>query len=126
MIEGLFSSPNYVAAKHLLDGTMARHEAIAANLANVQTPGYKRVDLSPSFKTELQNAVASGNTASIAKLKPDLVVDTSAVSRRPDGNTVQLESEMLNLSQNSAEHAVELHMITGNLLRLRLALTGKG
>jgi flagellar basal-body rod protein FlgB len=126
MIDDLFSSANYVAAKHLLDGTMARHEAIAANLANVQTPGYKRMDLAPSFKTELQNAVASGNASALAGLKPSLTVDATAVSLRPDGNTVQVEKEMLNLSENSAEHAVELHMITGNLLRLRLALTGKG
>jgi flagellar basal-body rod protein FlgB len=126
MIEGLFSTTNYVAAKHMLDGTMARHEAIASNLANVQTPGYKRLDLAPSFKSELQNAVASGNSASLAKLKPTLAIDTTAISLRPDGNTVQIENEMMNLSENSAEHAVELNMITGNLLRLRMAMTGKG
>ena len=126
MIEGLFSTTNYVAAKHMLDGTMARHEAIASNLANVQTPGYKRLDLAPSFKSELQNAVASGNSASLAKLKPTLAIDTTAISLRPDGNTVQIENEMMNLSENSADHAVELNMITGNLLRLRMAMTGKG
>lgn len=126
MIEGMFSSPNYVAAQHLLDATMVRHEGIAANLANVQTPGYKRVDLAPSFKDQLSKAVATGQLDSIGNLRPSLTVDQSAVSLRPDGNTVQIESEMLNLSQNSAEHALELHMITGNLLRMRLAITGKG
>jgi flagellar basal-body rod protein FlgB len=110
----------------MLDGTMARHEAISSNLSNLQTPGYKRMDLAPSFKTELQNAVASGNTAAFGKLKPTLAIDTTAVSLRPDGNTVQVEKEMMNMSENSAEHAVELHMITGNLLRLRMAMTGKG
>ena len=126
MIEGMFSSPNYLAAQHLLDATMVRHEGIAANLANVQTPGYKRVDLSPSFRDELSKAVSAGNLESVSNLRPSLAVDTTAISLRPDGNTVQVESEMLKLSQNSAEHALELQMITGNLLRMRLAITGKG
>lgn len=126
MIEGLFSNTNYVAAKQMMDGTMVRHEAITANLANVETPGYKRIDVSPAFQSQLQQAIASGSNASIQAVKPVLQVDTTAVALRPDGNTVQLESEMLHLNQNAAEHAVELQMITGNLLRMRLALTGKG
>jgi flagellar basal-body rod protein FlgB len=126
MIEGMFSSPNYVAAQRMLDATMVRHEGIAANLANVQTPGYKRVDLAPGFRQELSKAVAAGNAAAVGHLRPSLAVDQTAVSLRPDGNTVQVENELLKLSQNSAEHALELQMITGSLLRMRLAITGKG
>jgi flagellar basal-body rod protein FlgB len=126
MIEGMFSSPNYVAAQRMLDATMVRHEGIAANLANVQTPGYKRVDVEPGFRQALSKAVAAGDVAALRALRPSLAADATAVSLRPDGNTVQVESEMLKLSQNSAEHALELQMITGSLLRMRLAITGKG
>jgi len=43
MIDGLFNQTNYVAAKKMLDATALRHEAIASNLANLETPRYKRV-----------------------------------------------------------------------------------
>ena len=59
MIEALFNQPNLLAAKRLLDVTAARHEAIASNLANIETPNYRRVDVAPSFERELQSAVAS-------------------------------------------------------------------
>ena len=39
MIESLFSSKNYQASKKLLDAATLRHEALATNLANVETPG---------------------------------------------------------------------------------------
>lgn len=125
MIEGLFSNTNYVAAKQLMDVTMLRHEAIASNLANLETPGYKRMDVSASFQDQLQKAVAMKDQDAIRSLRPTLAVDTTAKSLRPDGNTVQLESEMLRLTQNSMDHALESHLITGNLLRIRTAIIGR-
>jgi flagellar basal body rod protein FlgB len=44
---------------------------------------------------------------------------------RKDGNTVQLESELLRLNQNYMEHHLETQLITGALLKLRLAITGR-
>jgi len=45
MIDALFADSYYTAAKKMLDVTALRHEAIASNLANVETPGYKRLDV---------------------------------------------------------------------------------
>jgi flagellar basal-body rod protein FlgB len=45
MIEALFNQPNYLAAKKTLDAVVLRQQAIANNIANLETPGYKRVDL---------------------------------------------------------------------------------
>jgi flagellar basal-body rod protein FlgB len=53
-------------------------------------------------------------------------VDTGAISGRSDGNTVQLETEMLKLNQNTVENALETQLVSGSLARLRLAITGKG
>ncbi|MCX8154880.1 MAG: flagellar basal body rod protein FlgB [Verrucomicrobiae bacterium] len=125
MISALFNQPNYVAAKQMLDATMLRHEAIASNLANLETPGYQRVDVSPAFENELRQAISSKDPARIASLTPRLEVDTTAVARNRDGNTVQLEQELLKLNQNSLAHAVETQLITGTLLKLRLAITGR-
>jgi len=125
MIDALFNSPNYVAAKKLLDVTALRHEAIASNLANVETPHYKRLDVAPSFSAELRNAVASGDPARILDARPQLAVDSTALATRRDGNTVQLENELLKLNQNFLEHQLETQLVTGGLLRLRLAITGR-
>lgn len=125
MIDALFSQTGYQMAKKLLDATALRHEAIASNLANVETPRYRRVDLSPSFATELRQALETGDPARIARVRPTLATDTRAVSNRRDGNTVQLESELLRLNQNALEHALETQLLTGTLLRLRLAISGR-
>src|SRR5580693_3779465 len=101
MLDALFTGSDYVAAKKMLDATVLRHEAIASNLANVETPNYKRLDVSPSFEAQLRQAVAGQNSSEIANLEPSLAVDTSAVTGRSDGNTVQLETEMLKLNQNT-------------------------
>jgi flagellar basal-body rod protein FlgB len=125
MIDALFSQSNYVTAKKLLDATVLRHEAIASNLANLETPGYRRLDLAPTFDAELQRAAASQDPTQITALQPKLAVDSSAAPVRPDGNTVQLENELLAMNQNSLHHALETQLLTGSLLKLRLAITGR-
>jgi flagellar basal-body rod protein FlgB len=126
VIEALFNGPNYVAARKLLDATALRHEAIAANLANLETPGYQRVDIAPSFANDLRKAIVSGQAPRIAKLEPKLVVDAQTpASTRRDGNNVELENELVRLNQNAVEHSLETQLLTSNLLKLRLAITGR-
>ena len=64
MIEALFSNQNYAAAKQLLDVANLRSTALASNIANVETPGYKRVDLPASFSAEFAARMKSGAGAS--------------------------------------------------------------
>src|SRR5439155_4472210 len=125
MIEGLFNQTNYVAAKKMLDATALRHEAIASNLANLETPGYKRVDVAPSLSAELHQAVAPGNPDQIAGTQPRLSVDSAAIASNRDGNSVQLETELTEMNRNFLAHAMETQLVTGNLLKLRLAITGR-
>jgi flagellar basal-body rod protein FlgB len=126
MIDALFTDSYYVAAKKMLDVTLLRQEAIASNLANVETPNYKRMDVAPSFESQLRQAVAGQNPGEIASLQPELAVDSGAISGRSDGNTVQLETEMLKLNQNTVENALETQLVSSTLARMRLAITGKG
>ena len=125
MIDALFNDPNYLAGKKTLDAIALRQEAIASNIANLETPGYHRVDLSPSFQAELERACASGDPRQIAALQPVLAPDPNAVANSRDGNTVSLESEMMNLNQNLLAHAVETQLISNQLLKLQMAITGK-
>ena len=109
----------------MLDATVARHDAIAANIANAETPHYQRVDLAPSFRAELQSAIASQDSARLRSLHPQIVADAKALPANRDGNTVNLEHELLELSQNTFENAVQTRFVTGALAKLRLAITGK-
>jgi flagellar basal-body rod protein FlgB len=125
MIDALFNQPGYLGAKRMLDATATRHDAIAANIANAETPHYKRVDLAPSFRTELQSALANQNTCELSSLRPKLAVDSQALPVNRDGNTVNLEHELVELGQNSLQHAVEAQLVSSSLLKLRMAITGK-
>lgn len=124
MIEALFNQPNYLAAKKTLDAVALRQEAIANNLANLETPGYRRVDLSPSFEKQLASATAAGDTNELASLNPTLAPDATAMPSSKDGNTVKLEDELMRMNQNAMVHAMETQMVSGTLAKMRLAITG--
>jgi flagellar basal-body rod protein FlgB len=125
MIEALFNQPNYLAAKKTLDATVLRQEAIANNIANLETPGYKRIDVAPSFETELERASASGDPAEINSLKPTLTVDTTAVPSSRDGNTVHLQNELMQMNENTMAHSLETQLVSGMLQRMQMAITGR-
>src|SRR5438034_1026079 len=103
MIDALFNQSNYVASKKLLDATVLRHEALASNLANLETPGYKRLDVAPSFHSELQQAIAGNDSSQIASVQPCLEADPIALANTRDGNNVQLETELTQLNKNFLE-----------------------
>ena len=125
MIDALFSQSNYVATKKMMDATAMRHQAIASNIAHIETPNYKRIDLAPDFSRELRSAVSTRDASRISSIQPMLMEDSSAKAANRDGNTVQLESELMNLNQNTLAHALETQIVTGALLKLRLAITGR-
>jgi flagellar basal-body rod protein FlgB len=106
----------------MLDATVLRQEAIASNLANIETPNYKRVDVAPAFATELSRAVAGGGVNNVQQLKPTVSVDQTAVAQNRDGNTVQLEKELTHLQKNMVAHHLQTQMITGTLSKLRSAI----
>ena len=122
MIEPLFASNNYQIACKLLDAAVLRQEAIASNIANAETPGYRRIDVSPSFANELRASVARGELRqTAATLQPTLEEDSHARSVRPDGNSVEIERQM---NRNSAEHQFLSEVVSYNLKQLRMAITG--
>ena len=125
MIDALFNQPDYLAAKKQLDAIALRLDAIASNIANLETPGYKRLDVAPAFNSELERACAARDPQQIVALKPELAVDPSAVAVSPDGNTVNLESELLEMNKNSLAGTLQTQLITTDFYRLRMAITGK-
>ncbi len=128
MIEIVGNNPNYQLARKLLDASVLRHEAIASNIANAETPGYRRVDVSPDFHATLRAQFAGGtppSAASIASLRPALAEDASVRSVRPDGNSVELESELFALGRNRVEHDFLTELVSSNIKQLRMAISGR-
>ena len=124
MIEALFESKNYQASKKLMDMTVLRQEAIAANLANAQTPGYKRVDVDGDFESAFKDALQAGRSDQIQRMDAKLAMDKAAPVNDATGNTVDIEKEMVHLSENQIQHQLETRMISGRLARLRMAIKG--
>jgi flagellar basal-body rod protein FlgB len=125
MIDPIFQTDNYQLARKLLDAAVLRQEAIASNIANAETPGYRRLDVAPDFAQQLKASMAAGQLPADAGLKPRLVEDLSARSLRPDGNTVEIERELLAMNQNSVQHEFLADIISSNLKQLRVAITGR-
>ena len=125
MIEALFNQTNYIAAKTGLDATHLKHQAIASNLANAKTPGYRRVDTAPSFQEAFNQALKSGDKNELKGVKPTIDIDETAISNKEDGNSVDIEHEIVQLNQTALAHKLQTQLISGTLSKLRLAITGR-
>jgi flagellar basal-body rod protein FlgB len=102
MIDPVFQADNYQMARKLLDAAALRQEAIAANIANSDTPGYRRVDIAPDFAEQLKASLSTGELRSRADvIQPKLAEDPHARTVRPDGNTVEIESELMATGRNA-------------------------
>ncbi len=95
------------------DGAWARNEAIANNIANVDTPGYKRQDV--SFETELQHALKASRYRSLDtkvaeanlhlnRLEPRVYTDIPNWSYRMDKNNVDIDTENVELASNQIKY----------------------
>lgn len=93
------------------DASWMRQEAISNNIANVNTPGYKRQDV--AFEDSLQEAISNSRYRStdekVANLsKADLRIrsytDSSDFSYRLDGNNVDIDTENAALARNQLKY----------------------
>ncbi len=80
-------------------GASARQQAITQNLANVDTPGYQRVDV--DFHKTLRDAMASGAGPQSATFSPQR--DATA-QVRADGSTVDADVEASAQARNGLEY----------------------
>jgi flagellar basal-body rod protein FlgB len=127
MIDPIFQSDGtYQLAQKLLDGAALRQEAIASNMANVETPGYRRMDVSPDFAAQLKASCAAGDFPDSAQaLQPKLAEDPGARAIRPDGNNVEMEHELLAMNKNGVEYEYLTDVISTNLKQLKMAISGQ-
>jgi flagellar basal-body rod protein FlgB len=125
MIDPIFQTDYYQLARKLLDTSVLRTEAIATNVANAETPGFRRLDIAPDFLTQLKARMAAGDFATTSDtLRPTLAEDQTARSVRPDGNTVEIEHELLAMNRNAIEYDYLSEVVSNNLKQLKMAITG--
>ena len=126
MIEGLFAGGNYATSLELMDVTMARHKALAANVANVHTPGYQRIDIPEPFMDKLEAAIKSGDEVEIKGLGiPEMKEAKGFEPQTADGNNVNLDEEMMFIAENAFAFEMSAQMISSSLRRLETAITGR-
>jgi flagellar basal-body rod protein FlgB len=126
MVDPIFQSDTYVLARKLLDADVVRQQAIASNIANAETPGYHRIDVAPDFAEQLKAQVKSGDLATASdSITPHLADDPNARSVRPDGNSVDIEKELLAMNRNMVDHQYLTEVVTYNIKQLKMAITGR-
>ncbi len=125
MIDPLAQTDTYALARKLMDASALRQEAIASNIANAETPGYRRIDISADFGNQLKAQMASGaSPSSLGSLEPTLAEDPKARTVRPDGNTVDIEHELLAMNKNAVEYGFLTEIVSANIKQLRMAISG--
>lgn len=106
----------------LLDVSHARHEIIAQNVANVNTPGYRRQEV--RFEDAFAQALAVGDARQALALQPAVVTPSGGVERA-DGNNVDIDKEMGGLAKNSLLYKVCAQILAVQLAQTRSAISGR-
>lgn len=101
-----------------LSGAALRQRLIADNIANAATPGYKRSDV--DFQSTLADALQAGDPQD-AQFAP--TVDQSSGSA--DGNNVDIDAEMANLSENSATYQTLAAVAKARISMIQIAIGGR-
>jgi len=123
MIEKIFSSPSYDGSKLMLDVAVMRQEIFSSNLGNIETPGYKRLEISKDFSKVFAEAMKAGKPASIQM--PSVNADFHSPSQRKDGNNVVLQDELLAMGKNGAEYEALAEFVSGSMRTLKMAIQGR-
>jgi flagellar basal-body rod protein FlgB len=124
----LFISPAFQSLRLALDEAALHQQAISSNIANVNTPGFKRLDVSANFEQAYSQAMKSlSQGETVDENLPTGSIETAAVQgpARPDGNTVQIEQEMLGMAQNSARYEFASQVLASNYHGMKFAITGQ-
>ena len=122
-------------------GYSARNTAIANNIANADTPGYKRVDV--SFESALADAVdadrerlkmdvgssiaaidGSEVTRRVDEVAPN-VMSTDTTTMRVDGSNVDPDDEMARLSANQLASSTVVSLLDKRFAQFLTAITGR-
>ena len=106
-----------------LDAAWAKNEVISGNIANIDTPGYKRRVV--EFGNLLEEA-SSNLKSDKTNMGPGIkvTIDESTDSLRTDGNNVNIDTEMIEMAKNSIYYNLLSQKLTGEIEKLESAIKG--
>jgi flagellar basal-body rod protein FlgB len=110
-----------LALERTIAGASQRHNALAANLANAATPGYRRVDV--EFHGALAAALGSSDAKSAVErtgFAPQ--VDSTVGATQADGNTIDVDNESAKLAANALEQQAAVSVAKTRNAILRAAM----
>lgn len=111
------------------DASWQRNNLIANNLANVDTPGYKRKDI--DFESQLRRALGNSRYETVdakvahisgTELEPRVYTDSANFSYRLDGNNVDIDTENIELASNQLKYNGLITGINHNFSTLKMVL----
>jgi flagellar basal-body rod protein FlgB len=130
----LFGSQPIDALEKALNGSSLRHKVISNNIANINTPGYKRMEV--SFEAELAEAAKGEIRSGIALTHPKHIAPREKVPSpnqirtientllRTDGNNVDIDAEMAAMTKNNIFYNTVAQRINGYYTNIKLAIKG--
>lgn len=111
------------------DASWKRQELISNNIANQDTPNYKRQDV--DFEGQLQQALKNSKYKSIDSKVSDLKLsrldarqytDNANYSYRLDGNNVDPEQEQIKLAANQMKYEGLMNSLTQEFQNLNIVI----
>lgn len=112
------------------DAAYMRNELISNNIANVNTPNYKRKDI--NFESVLQAELAGDETLfkavksaneDLSVLDPQVYTDNAPLSYRLDGNNVDIATEEAYLAENQIKYQALVDLMNQEFARYKSVLT---
>ena len=132
-----FEDAGMVRMERFMDLAVRRQKLISSNLSNVDTPGYKTVDI--DFEQELQSQMAGSPGQGISMAVTDTrhlatasgaqgglpaqAQEVEGLTLRNDLNNVNIDREMSELSTNAMKFSAVSQMIAGKFRTLKSAIT---
>jgi len=103
-----------------LDVTALREKLAVGNIANIDTPGYRTLDI--NFQNALQQANQGLGSASLAPR----VFQVKGLIERPDGNNVSLDRESVILAGVQLEYRTAIALLHEEFRRIEMAINANG
>lgn len=96
-----------------------RQKAIADNVANLNTPGFKRNDI--RFEELLSKAMNSGGTVDLNEVQPE-IYKPMTTPVKGNGNDVSLEHEVGEMVKNSLKHKALTLILKKKYMQMETAM----
>lgn len=122
----MFNEVSLKVLEKALDAASLRQNVIANNLANIDTPGFKKslVQFEDILADRLKEIGAQTTDSALESVEP-IVQTEESTSIRTDGNNVDVETEMTALAKNEIYYNTLVRSISSQLGILRMVISEK-